>query len=84
MGLSDRLTYTHTRGVHDTKAQFLGSLTLGQLSYKSIIPEDRSVRVSLAAGGVAIHACTRRIGGVPGRLWPSSPLLSAPGPPVLR
>src|SRR5207244_12141365 len=45
MALSDHLTYTHTSGVHDTKAQFLGSLTLGQLSYKSIIPEARSVHV---------------------------------------
>ena len=119
MGLSDHLTYTYTSGAHETKAPFLDSLTIGQLSYKSIIPEARSVRVyggagivtgtarmeitargqdarvrlryiavyvkaegSLAAGGVAIHACTRSRGGVPGRLWSYSPLLSAPGPPV--
>src|SRR5437870_10430723 len=53
MTLSDHLTYTHTSGVHDTKAQFLGSLTLGQLSYKSIIPEARSVHVYGGAGVVA-------------------------------
>ena len=50
MGLSDQLTYTHSSGVHETKGQFLGSLTLGQLSYKSIIPEARSVGVYGVAG----------------------------------
>jgi ketosteroid isomerase-like protein len=50
MVLIDSLTYTHSSGVHDTKKQFLGSLTLGQLSYKSIIPEARSVRVCAGAG----------------------------------
>jgi ketosteroid isomerase-like protein len=50
MALADSLTYTHSSGVHDTKAQFLDSLTLGQLRYKSIIPEARSVRVYGGAG----------------------------------
>jgi ketosteroid isomerase-like protein len=50
MALADDLTYTHSSGQHDTKAQFLGSLTLGQLSYKSIIPEARSVHVYGRAG----------------------------------
>ena len=58
MGLSDHLAYTHTSGAHDTKAQFLGSLTLGQLSYKSIIPEARSVRVY---GGAWIVTGTARM-----------------------
>ncbi len=58
MTLSDHLTYTHTSGVHDTKAQFLGSLTLGQLSYKSIIPEARSVHVY---GGTGIVTGTARM-----------------------
>src|SRR6266849_2813092 len=58
MGLSDHLTYTHTSGVHETKAQFLGSLTLGQLSYKSIIPEARSVGVY---GGAGIVTGTARM-----------------------
>jgi ketosteroid isomerase-like protein len=50
LALADSLTYTHSSGVHDTKAQFLDALTLGQLSYKSIIPEARSVRVYGGAG----------------------------------
>ena len=50
MALADSLTYTHSSGVHDTKAQFLDSLTLGQLRYTSIIPEARSVRVYGGAG----------------------------------
>jgi hypothetical protein len=44
--------------VHDTKGQFLASLTIGQLSYKSIIPEARSVRVY---GGVGIVTGTARM-----------------------
>jgi hypothetical protein len=58
MALADSLTYTHSSGVHDTKAQFLDSLTLGQLSYKSIIPEARSVRVY---GGAGIVTGTARM-----------------------
>jgi ketosteroid isomerase-like protein len=58
MALADRLTYTHSSGVHDTKGQFLASLTIGQLSYKSIIPEARSVRVY---GGVGIVTGTARM-----------------------
>ena len=58
MALSDQLTYTHTNGLHETKAQFLGSLTIGQLSYKSIIPEARSVRVY---GGAGIVTGTARM-----------------------
>jgi ketosteroid isomerase-like protein len=58
MVLADSLTYTHSSGVHDTKAQFLGSLTIGQLSYKTIIPEARSVCVY---GGVGIVTGTARM-----------------------
>ena len=50
MALSDQLTYTHSSGRHETKAQFLDSLTLGQLSYKAIIPEARAVRVYSGVG----------------------------------
>src|SRR5207244_13626681 len=63
MTLSDHLTYTHTSGVHDTKAQFLGSLTLGQLSYKSIIPEARSVHVY---GGSGVGTGSAALESVPG------------------
>ena len=58
MVLSDQLTYTHSSGRHETKAQFLASLTLGQLSYKSIIPEARAVRVY---SGVGIVTGTARM-----------------------
>jgi ketosteroid isomerase-like protein len=58
MALADSLTYTHSSGVHDTKGQFLASLTIGQLSYKSIIPEARSVRVY---GGAGIVTGTARM-----------------------
>jgi ketosteroid isomerase-like protein len=50
MALADSLTYTRSSSVHETKAEFLDSLTRGQLSYKSIIPEARSVRVHGGAG----------------------------------
>src|SRR5712691_8180744 len=39
---------------------------------------------SLVAGGLAVHACARRIGGVHGRLWPSSPAPDSTRPPVVR
>jgi uncharacterized protein DUF4440 len=42
MALSESLPYTRSSGVHETKAEFLYSLTRGQFSYKSIIPEARS------------------------------------------
>jgi len=58
MALADSLTYTRSSGVHDTKAQFLDSLTLGQLRYKSIIPEARTVRVY---GGAGIVTGTARM-----------------------
>ena len=58
MALSDQLTYTHSSGRHDTKAEFLASLTLGQLSYKAIIPEARTVRVY---GGVGTVTGTARM-----------------------
>ncbi len=56
--LSEHVTYTHSNGAHDTKSQFLASLTLGQLSYKSIIPEARSVGVY---GGAGIVTGTARM-----------------------
>ena len=56
--LSDQLTYTHSSGRHDTKAEFLAALTRGQLSYTSIIPEARSVRVY---GGVGLVTGTARM-----------------------
>src|SRR6266545_4208595 len=58
MALVESLTYTHSSGVHDTKTQFLASLRMGQLSYKSIIPEARSIRVY---GGAGIVTGTTRM-----------------------
>ena len=58
MALADSLTYTRSSAVHDTKAQFLDALRLGQFSYKSIIPEARSVRVY---GGAGIVTGTARM-----------------------
>jgi len=58
MALADDLTYTHSSGQHETKAQFLASLATGQLSYKSIIPEARSVHVY---GGAGILTGTARM-----------------------
>ena len=57
MALANDLTYTQSSGRHETKAQFLASL-MGQLSYKSIIPEARSVHVY---GGAGIVTGTARM-----------------------
>ena len=48
--LSEDLTYTHTTGVLDTKAQFIAALASGQLKYESITPEGFEVRVYGTAG----------------------------------
>ena len=49
--LADDLTYTHTDGQRDTKAQLLQALASGDLRYESIAPEAREVRI---VGSVAI------------------------------
>lgn len=43
--LADDLTYTHSSGVTDTKAQFLTALKTGRSRYTSITPQDVVVRV---------------------------------------
>ena len=43
--LSEDLTYTHTTGVVDSKAQLIASLESGQRHYESITPQDVQVRV---------------------------------------
>ena len=50
--LSDDLTYTHTTGVLDSKAQLIASLESGQRRYESITPEDVQVRVYGSVGVV--------------------------------
>src|SRR3954462_1400005 len=43
--LADDLTYTHSTGVLQTKAQFLDDLKSGKLKFKKIEPSDLQVRV---------------------------------------
>jgi len=44
--LSDDLTYTHTTGTTETKAEFLSSLQAQGIAYHSIEPTDVKVRIS--------------------------------------
>ena len=50
--LSEDLTYTHTSGVLDSKAQLIASLESGQRHYESITPQDVQVRVYGSVGVV--------------------------------
>ncbi len=43
--LSDDLTYTHTTGTTETKAEFLSSLEAQGIAYHSIEPTDVKVRI---------------------------------------
>ncbi len=43
--LADDLTYTHSTGQVETKAQFLASIAAGGLVYRSIQPRDVQVRL---------------------------------------
>ncbi len=43
--LADDLTYTHSNGEIDTKAQLIASLNSGERKYEAIQPEDVNVRV---------------------------------------
>ncbi len=43
--LADDLTYTHSSGQVDTKAQFIASLKSGQLRYESVTTDEVKVRV---------------------------------------
>jgi len=43
--MTDDLTYTHSSGVEETKAQFLEALKTGKYVYREITPRDRRVRV---------------------------------------
>ena len=61
--LSEDLTYTHTTGRVDSKAQLLASLECGQLQYESITPKDIQVRVYGPVGvvtGVSLMRTKRR------------------------
>ena len=43
--LADELTFTHSSGKTDTKAELLASLTSGALKYESIEPSETKVRL---------------------------------------
>ena len=43
--MMDDLTYTHSSGVEESKAEFLEALKSGKYVYREITPRDRRVRV---------------------------------------
>ncbi len=43
--MTDDLTYTHSSGVSESKAEFLDGLKNGKYVYREITPRDRKVRV---------------------------------------
>jgi ketosteroid isomerase-like protein len=65
--LTDDMTYTHATAAVDTKAELLAKLKDGTYDYKSITPEERTVRMygdAAAVAGVAhvlVHAGGRDI-----------------------
>jgi ketosteroid isomerase-like protein len=65
--LTDDMTYTHSNARVDTKAELLAKLGDGTYDYKSIAPEERTVRLygdAAAVAGVAhvlVHAGGRDV-----------------------
>ncbi len=49
---SDQLTYTHSSGTTDTKAEYIANLKTGRTKYESLVREDVKVRVY---GNTALH-----------------------------
>jgi uncharacterized protein (TIGR02246 family) len=43
--MTDDLTYTHSSGVTETRAEFLAALKSGKYVYREIAPRDRRIRV---------------------------------------
>ncbi|HEV2751975.1 MAG TPA: nuclear transport factor 2 family protein [Gemmatimonadales bacterium] len=58
--LAPDLTYTHTDGAQNTKAELLRILSSGALRYDSIVPEARDVRV-LASTAVVTGRSAMRV-----------------------
>ena len=59
--LADDLTYTHSQGVVNTKAQMLASLESGALRYRSVTTDDVQIRVygdAAVVTGAAVLAVT--------------------------
>lgn len=50
--MHDDLAYTHSNGLVDTKAEFLGRISSGQLRYLDISPSDQVVRIHGSAAVV--------------------------------
>ncbi len=61
--MSDDLTYTHSSGVTETKAEFLDGIRTGRYAYRSIESKDRRVRLH---GDAAIVSGTAHIVVEPG------------------
>jgi ketosteroid isomerase-like protein len=55
---SDNLTYTHSSGTTDTKAEYITNLKAGKTKYESLVREDAKVRVF---GNTAIHTSKTNI-----------------------
>jgi ketosteroid isomerase-like protein len=64
--LADDLTYTHSSGTTDTKAQYIGNLT-GKLKYHKIEHESMDVRIygTTAVLTATARVSTSRDGGAP-------------------
>ncbi len=43
--MTDDLTYTHSSGAPETKAEFLEGVKTGKYVYREIVPRDRRIRV---------------------------------------
>ncbi len=55
---SDTLTYTHSSGSTDTKAEYIANLKAGKTKYESLMREDVKVRV---LGNTALHTSKTNI-----------------------
>jgi hypothetical protein len=61
--LAPELTYTHSDGALESKAQFLATLRTGRLRYEAIMPDDLEARVYGKAGVVTGRSAMRvRVG----------------------
>lgn len=49
---SDQLTYTHSSGTTDTKAEYIANLKTGRTKYESLVREDVKVRIF---GNTVLH-----------------------------
>jgi ketosteroid isomerase-like protein len=43
--MTDDMTYTHSSGATETKAEFLGALESRKYVYREIVPRDRRIRI---------------------------------------